>query len=213
MVLPFECIVRWYLYGSIIEEYVKFWTIWGNMVNKGFSKWDKFDNPIFTVSTKVIQGDDENIFIDEMERLLEKFLLQNWFNKSKNDIKEMIYLMRNYSLCIYKMWYEYCASCSIVLADTKFEFWIDENCVIYVVDEILTPDSSRYRYVWDPLQRLWRSYVLNFALKERNKILDNKETGDGYNLSNKIPLEIPEDVILKTKDSYSTVVALLKINA
>ncbi len=127
-VFPIECIVRGYLSGSAWKSYQKDGTVCGIKLPEGLKESDKFDDPLFTPSTKAESGHDINISYDEMVKLIGK--------EDAEKIKDL-------SLKLYKKGAEYALEKGIIIADTKFEFGkIDDQIII--VDELLTPDSSRF---------------------------------------------------------------------
>ncbi len=126
--LPIECVVRGYLAGSGLKEYKANGTVCGIKLPVGLKNSSKLPEPIFTPSTKAVSGHDENISFEQVETLL----------GSENARK-----VRDYSIGIYKRASEYAATRGIILADTKFEFGIYKGEII-LIDEVLTPDSSRY---------------------------------------------------------------------
>jgi phosphoribosylaminoimidazole-succinocarboxamide synthase len=127
-VFPVECIVRGYISGSAWKSYQKDGTVCGIKLPEGLKESDKFEEPLFTPSTKAETGHDINISYEEMKELI-----------GKEDAERI----KNLSLELYKKGAEYALSKGIIIADTKFEFGkIDDKIII--VDEILTPDSSRF---------------------------------------------------------------------
>ncbi|MCD4678252.1 MAG: phosphoribosylaminoimidazolesuccinocarboxamide synthase [Desulfobacula sp.] len=127
--LPVECIVRGYITGSGWSSYQKEGHVCGIKLPKGLKESDKLEQPLFTPSTKADVGDhDINISFDETIKLIGK---------------EKAEKLRNLSLDIYKKGAQYALSKGIIIADTKFEFGILEGQII-LIDEILTPDSSRF---------------------------------------------------------------------
>jgi len=127
-VFPIECIVRGYISGSAWKSYQKDKTVCGIKLKKGMQESEKFDNPLFTPSTKEDSGHDINISYEKMEKIIGK--------KDAIRIKEL-------SLLMYNKGAEYARKKGIIIADTKFEFGkIDDKIII--VDEVLTPDSSRF---------------------------------------------------------------------
>lgn len=128
--LPAECIARGYITGSGLKEYNKTGKICGIDLPKGLKESDKLPEPIFTPSTKAETGHDENMTFSQMEGLLGK------------DTAEKL---RGYTLKIYKTAAEYALSKGIIIADTKLEFGILDGEII-LIDEALTPDSSRFWY-------------------------------------------------------------------
>ena len=128
-VFPTECIVRGYLAGSGLKEYNKSGTLCGIALPEGLVNSSKFDEPLFTPSTKAEIGDhDENISFERMEELLGA---------------DMASQLRDASLKVYTRGRDHAASRGIIIADTKFEFGLI-NGELTLVDEVLTPDSSRF---------------------------------------------------------------------
>jgi phosphoribosylaminoimidazole-succinocarboxamide synthase len=126
--IPVECVVRGYLAGSGWREYKDKKSICGIKLPKGLKESDKLPKPIFTPATKAKTGHDENITEKQMEELIGRKLTRN--------LKEI-------SLLILEVASKYAESKGIIIADTKFEFGIYNNKII-LIDEILTPDSSRF---------------------------------------------------------------------
>ncbi len=127
-VFPIECIVRGYISGSAWKSYQKDKTVCGIKLPVGLKESDKFDEPLFTPSTKADSGHDINISFNEMKKLIDK-----------NDAEKL----KEFSLKMYKKGSEFARKKGIIIADTKFEFGKLGDQVI-VVDEVLTPDSSRF---------------------------------------------------------------------
>lgn len=128
--LPVECIVRGYISGSAWKSYQKDGTVCGIKLPNGMRESDQFEEPLFTPSTKADTGHDENISFEEMEKLI-----------GKKDAK----ILKDISLKMYKTAADYARRRGIIIADTKFEFGKIGDTII-VIDEVLTPDSSRF---WD----------------------------------------------------------------
>lgn len=136
-ILPIECIVRGYITGSGWESYKKDGTVCGIRLPEGLKESDKLPEPIYTPSTKAELGEhDENISFEQSIDVLEK--------KFPGNGKEYAKQLRDYSIALYKKCSEYARERGIIIADTKFEFGLDENGVIVLGDEMLTPDSSRF---------------------------------------------------------------------
>ena len=127
-VLPIECIIRGYISGSAWSSYKKDGTVCGIKLEKGLRESDKFDEPLFTPSTKAESGHDINISYKKMVEIIGK--------KDAEKLKEL-------ALTMYNKGADYALSKGIIIADTKFEFGKLGDKVI-VVDEVLTPDSSRF---------------------------------------------------------------------
>jgi phosphoribosylaminoimidazole-succinocarboxamide synthase len=128
--LPVEAIVRGYLAGSGWKEYQKSGTVCGIKLPAGLKEADKLPEPIFTPSTKAAVGHhDENISFEKAVEILGK------------DIAEKV---KSAALAIYKECAQYALTHGIIIADTKFEFGLDEYGTLTLIDEVLTPDSSRF---------------------------------------------------------------------
>ena len=126
--LPIECVVRGYLAGSGWKEYQSSSTICGITLPPGLSESQQLTSPIFTPATKAEEGHDENITLVEAIHLCGEFALQ----------------AKDISMKLYDFAYQYAAKRGIILADTKFEFGVDSQGELILIDEALTPDSSRY---------------------------------------------------------------------
>ncbi|MDQ6999247.1 MAG: phosphoribosylaminoimidazolesuccinocarboxamide synthase [Mariprofundus sp.] len=128
--VPIEAIVRGYLIGSGWKEYQKQGSVCGITLPEGLGLADQLPEPIFTPSTKADVGDhDENISFDIMTTIIDA------------DLAERI---RDVSLALYKEAAAYALQKGIIIADTKFEFGLDEHGTLTLIDEVLTPDSSRF---------------------------------------------------------------------
>ena len=135
--LPIECIVRGYITGSGWASYQKNGTVCGIKLRDGLKECEKLDEPIYTPSTKAEIGDhDENISYEQSVDHLEKYF--------PGKGKEYADKLREYTIALYKKCAEYALEKGIIIADTKFEFGLDENGNIVLGDEMLTPDSSRF---------------------------------------------------------------------
>ncbi|MEM4360902.1 MAG: phosphoribosylaminoimidazolesuccinocarboxamide synthase [Candidatus Anstonellaceae archaeon] len=128
--LKLECVVRGYLAGSAYKEYLQKQSVCSISLPSGLKLASKLPEPIFTPSTKAVVGHDQNISYSEAEKIVGK---------------ETFEFIKQKSLEIYNKAYDYAIKRGIILADTKFEFGIFEDKII-LIDEVLTPDSSRY---WD----------------------------------------------------------------
>ena len=127
--LPVECVVRGYLSGSGWNEYKKAKSICGIRLPDGLRESDKLPEPVFTPTTKAEQGHDENITFEEVVRLVGP------------DVAEQI---RSLTIDIYTRGAEFARTKGIIIADTKFEFGLDDKGGVVWIDEALTPDSSRF---------------------------------------------------------------------
>lgn len=176
--LPVECIVRGYLIGSGWKEYQKSGTIGGMPLRGGYEMAGKIDEPIFTPSTKADEGHDENISIDQM------------FNIVGNDLGEKLI---DISINLYRTAADYALTKGIIIADTKFEFGMINNELI-LIDEVLTPDSSRF---WPEKDYQPGCSPLSF---DKQFVRDYLETLDW----DKTPPgpQLPEDIIFNSRDKY-----------
>ena len=178
-VVPIECIVRGYISGSGWKDYKNTGAISGIALPNGLQESEKFPEPIFTPSTKAEIGEhDENISAEEAIKIVDK--------KTFNAVKEA-------TINIYKKAADYALTKGIIIADTKFEFG-KVNGEIILVDEVLTPDSSRF-------------WPLNKYEKGRGQESYDKQFVRDYLLSinfNKQPPPppLPEDIIKKTSEKY-----------
>ena len=135
--LPIECIVRGYITGSGWASYQKTGKVCGIELPEGFFFNDTATTEIYTPSTKAEIGDhDENISYEQSVDHLEKYF--------PGKGKEYADKLREYTIALYKKCAEYALEKGIIIADTKFEFGLDENGNIVLGDEMLTPDSSRF---------------------------------------------------------------------
>lgn len=177
-VIPFECIVRGYISGSAWSEYTRTNTIGGMLIAEEMKESQKFQNPLFTPSTKVEDGHDENISYREMLSRMDEFLA--------NSIK-------NKALALYTHAHELLLKEGIILADTKFEFGTIGNQVL-LIDEVLTPDSSRF-WALD-------EYEIGTSPKSYDKqFIRDYLTASGWDKQPPAP-HLPEEVISKTRDKY-----------
>ncbi|MDR1840414.1 MAG: phosphoribosylaminoimidazolesuccinocarboxamide synthase [Holophagales bacterium] len=129
VVAPIECIVRGYLAGSGLKEYEKQGAVCGIALPPGLGMAHELPEPIFTPSTKAEEGHDENISFEQMTAIVGLELSER---------------LRELSLALYKRGRQLAAERNIILADTKFEFGQLDGGDLILIDEVLTPDSSRY---------------------------------------------------------------------
>ncbi|MDD4294021.1 MAG: phosphoribosylaminoimidazolesuccinocarboxamide synthase [Candidatus Omnitrophica bacterium] len=128
-VIPFECVVRGYLSGSGWNEYRATGGVCGIKLSEGLRESDKLPEPIFTPATKADAGHDENVDFEYMAGTIGVELAEQ---------------LKTLSINIYKKASEYALNRGIIIADTKFEFGINKDGKIILIDEVLTPDSSRF---------------------------------------------------------------------
>ncbi|HEV8304385.1 MAG TPA: phosphoribosylaminoimidazolesuccinocarboxamide synthase [Gemmatimonadales bacterium] len=127
--VPFECVVRGYLSGSAWAEYRQSGTLAGEPLPAGLVESARLDPPIFSPATKAEQGHDENVTLEHVARALGRAPAER---------------LRRASLDLYEAGRAYAAERGIIIADTKFEFGTAGDGTLLVIDEILTPDSSRF---------------------------------------------------------------------
>jgi phosphoribosylaminoimidazole-succinocarboxamide synthase len=128
-VFPIECVVRGYLVGSGWKDYLRTGEVCGHRLPVGLRESDQLPEPIFTPSTKAEEGHDENISEERMREIIGE---------------EVTTTLREISLRLYTEASEYARTRGIIIADTKFEFGRDKDGQIILIDEALTPDSSRF---------------------------------------------------------------------
>jgi len=176
-----EAVVRGYIIGSGWKDYQATGSICGIPLPAGLRQADKLAQPIFTPAAKADLGEhDENISFAEMEKRIGKELAEK---------------MRDISIKLYQTAADYAATRGIIIADTKFEFGLDENGVLHLMDEVLTADSSRF---WPA-----DSYAPGMSPPSFDKqfVRDYLETLKDWNKTAPAPA-LPQDVIEKTGAKY-----------
>lgn len=182
--LPVECIVRGYITGSGWESYKKTGSVCGIPLPEGLKESEKLPTPIYTPTTKAAEGHDEHISFEQTVEFIGEELA--------NQIKEK-------SLEIYSRCAEYARTKGIIIADTKFEFGVDENGTLMLADEVLTPDSSRF---WDAAEYEVGKSQKSYDKEYLRKWL--KDSGwDKNPLSPPIPLEVIDITLEKYNNAYS----------
>lgn len=184
--LPVECIVRGYITGSGWKSYKENGTVCGIKLPENLQESEKLPEPIFTPSTKAEIGDhDENISFEQVCDMIGE---------------ELATKLRDKTIEVYSKCAEYAASRGVIIADTKFEFGLDENGELVLGDEVLTPDSSRF---WSA-----KDYVVGRSQKSFDKqYLRDWIKSSGYDPETKAP--IPDDVINTTYAKYIEAYELL----
>ena len=135
--LPIECIVRGYITGSGWVSYQKDKTVCNIKLPDGLRECDQLPEPIYTPSTKAEIGEhDENISYEKSVEILKKAYPERG--------EEYAQKLRDYTIALYKKCAEYARTKGMIIADTKFEFGLDEHGEVVLADEMLTPDSSRF---------------------------------------------------------------------
>ncbi len=185
--LPVEAIVRGYIIGSGWKDYQATGTVCGIKLPENMQLADRLPEAIYTPSTKAAVGaHDENIDYEQSKDLLGE------------DIAEQV---RNVSLQLYKEAADYALQRGIIIADTKFEFGLDGDGQLTLIDEVLTPDSSRF---WPQEQYKPGSSPVSFDkqfLRDYLETLDWNKTAPGP--------ELPDSIVTKTAEKYEYVKKLL----
>ena len=188
--LPIECIVRGYITGSGWASYKENGTVCGIKLPEGLQESEKLPEPIYTPSTKAEVGDhDENI---SYERSIE--VLENAFPGKGEYYATKI---KDCTITLYKKCAEYALSKGIIIADTKFEFGLDEDGNVVIGDEMLTPDSSRF---W-PLE--------GYKPGQGQPSFDKQFVRDWLKANPDNDLLLPDEVVTKTVDKYKEAYELL----
>ncbi len=183
--IPVECIVRGYITGSGWKSYQADGTVCGITLPEGLQESEKLPEPIFTPTTKAAEGHDENISFEEVCQLIGEDLAKE---------------LRAKTIEIYSKCAEYAATKSVIIADTKFEFGVDENGTLVIGDEVLTPDSSRF---WPA-----NDYEVGRGQKSFDKqYLRDWMKSTGYDPEAGIP--IPDEVINTTVNKYKEAYKIL----
>ncbi len=185
--LPIECIVRGYITGSGWASYKENGTVCGIKLPEGLVESDKLPEPIYTPSTKAEIGDhDENISFERSVEVLEK--------EFPGKGQEYAEKLRDYTIALYKKCADYALTKGIIIADTKFEFGLNEDGEIVLGDEMLTPDSSRFWPAegYEPGHGQ-PSFDKQFA-RDWLKSDENKEEPENWFL--------PQDIVDKTIEKY-----------
>ena len=177
--LPIEAVVRGYIIGSGWKDYQKTGKVCGIELPKGLQQAQKLPQPIFTPATKAETGHDENISFEEVAKLVGGPLAEK---------------VRDVSIRLYQEASEYAATKGIIIADTKFEFGLDKDNQLVLIDEVLTADSSRF---WPA-----DSYRVGMSPPSFDKqyVRDYLETLD-WDKTPPAP-KLPAEVIGKTSEKY-----------
>ena len=185
--LPIEAIVRGYIIGSGWKDYQTTRSVCGIRLPEGLELAERLAEPLFTPSTKAGMGEhDANISYEKMQKILGD---------------ELSAQVKQVSLELYKQASEYALQKGIIIADTKFEFGLDKNDQLVLIDEVLTPDSSRF---WDV-----KTYQAGISPPSFDKqiVRDYLDTLD-WDKTYPAP-ELPAEIAQKTADKYQQVADLL----
>jgi len=177
--VPVECVARGYISGSGWKDYVATGTVCGISLPKGLRESERLPEPIFTPATKATSGHDINISEQEAGRVVGAPLMET---------------LRRLTMELYAFGAEHAERCGIILADTKFEFGLTASGEILLIDEVMTPDSSRYwpRDQYQP-GRPQTSFDKQFVRDYLEQIRWNKQPP--------VPA-LPDDVVARTRDKY-----------
>ncbi len=184
-VFPVECVVRGYLAGSGWKDYLATGKTSGIKLPSGLKLCDRLEEPIFTPATKAEEGHDINISYQEMQKIIGE---------------EMAQKVKRVSIELYQKAALHALSKGIIIADTKFEFGLQEGELI-LVDEIFTPDSSRF---W-PVSTYTPG--ISQASLDKQFVRDYLEGTDWDKQS--APPELPDDIIQQTGERYREIFRLL----
>ena len=188
--LPIECIVRGYITGTGWASYKENGTVCGIKLPDGLVESDQLPEPIYTPTTKADLGDhDEHVTFEETVDILEK--------KFPGRGEELAKALRDNTIAIYKKCSAYARERGIIIADTKFEFGLDEQGNLVLGDEVLTPDSSRF---WP---------VEGYEPGKSQPSFDKQFVRDWLKANPDSDYLLPDDVIAKTIEKYEEAYELL----
>jgi phosphoribosylaminoimidazole-succinocarboxamide synthase len=185
-VIPFECVVRGYLAGSGLAEYRRSGSVCGVPLPSGLAAGDRLPKPIFTPATKAASGHDENVAFTVMEQAIGADLAAT---------------LRTRSLDVYRRGADHAAAHGIVLADTKFEWGRTPDGELLLIDEVLTPDSSRF---W-PADAVGKGRVPDSF--DKQFVRDWLEQSGWDKVSP--PPALPDEIVAQTRDKYLEACRLL----
>ncbi|MEW6457278.1 MAG: phosphoribosylaminoimidazolesuccinocarboxamide synthase [Acidobacteriota bacterium] len=185
-VMPVECVVRGYLFGSGWKEYKQTGKIGDVNLPSNLKESSKLPFPIFTPATKAESGHDENISFERVKHII------------GDEISDFL---KYKSIEIYDKAFSYALERGIIIADSKFEFGIDEKGNVILVDEVLTPDSSRF-WALETYEggKPQVSYDKQFVRDYLESVKWDK---------NSPPPDLPKEVVIKTKEKYIKAYRLL----
>ncbi len=178
--LPIEAVVRGYIAGSGWKEYTNSRTICGSKLPDGLREFEQLPEPIFTPATKEEEGHDENISFDKMAEIVGPDIAQK---------------VRSISLELYRFGSQYLDKCGLILADTKFEFGITESGELILIDEVMTPDSSRF---WLKDKYAPGKSQYNFDKQALRDYLESITWNKQYP-----PPHLPDDIVKITIEKYN----------
>jgi phosphoribosylaminoimidazole-succinocarboxamide synthase len=188
--VAFECVVRGYLSGSAWAEYHRNGTLAGEALPAGLRESDRLESPLFSPATKAESGHDENVAFDRMVGALGR---------------ELAGRLRDLSFAVYRAGRDHAASCGISIADTKFEFGSTADGALLLIDEVMTPDSSRF---WPAGQYAPGRSQPSFDKQPLRDYLAGLKTAGQWN-GEAPPPPLPGDVVDATSRRYLEAYRLL----
>jgi len=188
--VAFECVVRGYLSGSAWQEYRRSCTLAGERLPTGMLECQRFPQPVFSPATKAETGHDENVAVDTMRRALGA---------------ERTAELESRSLALYEAGREHAERRGIIIADTKFEFGVDPSGTLRLIDEVMTPDSSRF---WPAAGYRPGRTQPSFDKQPLRDYLAELRTAGAWD-GNPPPPPLPPEVILATSARYLEAFRLL----
>jgi phosphoribosylaminoimidazole-succinocarboxamide synthase len=189
-VFPVECVIRGYLSGSAWKEYKASGTLAGEALAAGLVESDRFDPPIFSPATKAEEGHDENITIQQVRELLGETVAKE---------------LERFSRLVYGRGRDLAAERGIIIADTKFEFGRTPGGEIILIDEVLTPDSSRF---WPADKYKPGGPQASFDKQPLRDYLEGEKKAGRWD-GNAPPPTLPEAVVDATSKRYRDAFTLL----
>ena len=177
--VPIECVARGYLSGSSWKEYRTTGSVCGIALPAGLRESDRLPQPIFTPATKATTGHDINVSEAEAGRLVGESLIRR---------------LRALTLDLYQFGAAHTEACGMILADTKFEFGLTDANEIILIDEVLTPDSSRY---WPAAEYAPGGPQPSFDKQYVRDYLERIQ----WNKQPPVP-SLPDDVVMRTREKY-----------
>jgi len=177
--VPIECVARGYLSGSGWKEYLATGSVCGIALPPGLRESDRLEAPLFTPATKAESGHDLNISADEAGRLVGA---------------DLVGRLRALTLALYDHGVRHAEACGIILADTKFEFGLTAEGDVILIDEVMTPDSSRY---WPKDQYMPGQPQPSFDKQYVRDYLEQIQ----WNKHPPVP-SLPEHVVVRTREKY-----------
>jgi phosphoribosylaminoimidazole-succinocarboxamide synthase len=188
--VPFECVVRGYLSGSAWVEYRQQGTLAGERLSAGLRESDRLEPPLFSPATKAESGHDENVTVDRMASVLGR---------------ELTTRLRDASFAVYRAGRDHAASRGIIIADTKFEFGTATDGALLLIDELMTPDSSRF---WPADRYTPGSSQPSFDKQPLRDYLSGLKAAGQWN-GEAPPPTLPADVVEATSRRYLDAYRLL----